>query len=248
MSQSDVAVHAFERGEVDYLRDLQILQDAVNYRRWIFAQIEPYLGSRVLEIGAGIGNYTEKLLRADLVIASDHEERYLNILRRRFGNHPNVEVQTLDLSLAGGGVAKSVAPRRCDTAIALNVIEHIENDQMALETMRAFVTSRGRIILICPAHERLYTELDRAFGHYRRYNRRRFLDLAAAIDVEVERLSFFNALGTVGWLLNGGILRRRTLPAKQTMLYDRVVPLLRRVESVIPLPFGLSILAVLKTR
>jgi hypothetical protein len=59
----------------------------------------------------------------------------------------------------------------------------------------------------------------------------------------VEHTDFFNRLGILGWYLNGVILRRTRVPGFQLHVQNLLVPLLR-AEAALPLPFGLSLVAV----
>jgi SAM-dependent methyltransferase len=213
---------------------------AERYNRWMVGQITPFLGQRVLEIGAGIGSLTRHLVGRELVVASDVSPRYLRMLANTFEHHARVQVRPLDLAAFDPA---ELADLRLDTVVCLNVLEHVADDAAALRRLAASLVPGGRLVLLVPAHRRLYGAIDQAIQHHRRYERG---ELAAALEAagfRVEHVAFFNRLGTVGWYLNSVLLRRRAVPGFQLRLQNLLVPVLR-AEQALPLPFGLSLVAV----
>ncbi len=213
---------------------------AQRYNRWMFQQLAPHIGQRVLEIGSGIGSLTRHLLGRELVIASDVNPQYVRILADTFDRHTRVRAVPLDL---GEFDPAALAADRLDTVVCLNVLEHVEDDRAALARLHAALAPGGRLVLLVPAHQRLYGGIDRAIHHYRRYDRAELIERLRRAGFAVERASFFNRLGALGWYVNSVVLRRRRLPGLQVRLQDILVPLLR-AESALPLPFGLSLIAV----
>jgi hypothetical protein len=129
--------------------------------------------------------------------------------------------------------------------VCLNVLEHIEDDHRALVNARALLEpAGGRLILLVPAHARLFSPLDEKMGHFRRYGR---ADLSASLEragFEVESVRWFNMLGMLGWWLNGRVLRRDRLPTRQLALYNLLSRYWLAAEKRSRLPVGLSLLAV----
>src|SRR6266566_2193950 len=76
---------------------LEIMQAAPRYNAWQFRRITPYLGRRICEVGAGIGNMSA-LIHAgspDLLVLGDTDTHYREVLRGRFASHPEVVVEEL---------------------------------------------------------------------------------------------------------------------------------------------------------
>jgi glycosyltransferase involved in cell wall biosynthesis len=216
------------------------LSRAERYNRWMFQQMTPWLGQRVLEVGSGIGSFTRYLTGRDLVVATDLNPRYLRILGNTFERHTRVEVMPLDL---GDFDPAELASRNLDTILCLNVLEHIEDDRGALRRLYDSLAPGGRLLLLVPAHQRLYGSIDRAIDHHRRYERTGLVAKLEEAGFLVEHTEFFNRLGVVGWWLNGQVFRRSGVPGLQLHLHNALVPLLR-AEAHVPLPFGLSLVAV----
>ena len=216
------------------------LSRAERYNRWMLEQLSPWLGQRVLEIGSGIGNFTRYLVGRELVLATDLNPRYLRILANTFDRHTRVEVTPLDLTAFDPA---PLAAKGIDTIVCLNVLEHVEDDREALRRLHAALVPGGRLLLLVPAHERLYGAIDRAIDHHRRYDRAGLLSRLTEAGFHVEHSVFFNRIGALGWYLNSVLLRRTRVPAVQLHLQNLMVPLLR-AEAALPLPFGLSLIAV----
>ncbi len=216
------------------------LSRAERYNHWMFQQIAPHVGQRILEIGAGIGTLTRYLVGRELVVATDVNPRYLRILASTFERHTHVQALPLDLTEFDPAV---FAPHRLDTVVCLNVLEHVEDDRRALRRLHEVLAPGGRLLLLVPAHRRLYGAIDRAIHHYRRYERAELVERVREAGFEVEHTRFFNRLGVLGWYLNSVLLQRTRVPGFQLRLQNLLVPLLR-AEAALPLPLGLSLIAV----
>jgi SAM-dependent methyltransferase len=219
---------------------LQRMKKLHRYNQWIFSKFRPFLGRRVLEIGSGIGNITKFLLDRDLVIATDVEPKCLALLRNIFEKYKKFRIEPLDIS---GLRNERYRSYHIDSVICFNVLEHISEDEKALENIFDLLESRGRLLLFVPSHPWLYGSLDQHLGHHRRYGKRELKNKLEAAGFKVVSLEYFNRVGILGWFLNGKILRRKRLPSLQLRFYNSLVPLLK-LEKIFPLPFGTSLVAV----
>jgi SAM-dependent methyltransferase len=132
-----------------------------------------------------------------------------------------------------------------DTVICLNVVEHLENDFGALRNIREALEENGRAIVLVPCGPGLYGTLDKVLGHYRRYSKAQFTELAARAGFQLEALVSFNRFGSPAWWLNGRLLRRETFGLWQIKMLNFLTPLVRVIDRFLPLP-PLSIIAVLR--
>ena len=221
---------------------LRRMADVDRYNSWIYDLIEPYIGRSIVEVGCGIGNMTGYFLRAERLLAFDLLPESVEWVRARYGDRPNLVVRQGDLCDADF-VARS-AEKAFDTVVSINMLEHVKDDKKGLSHMHRLLMKGGYLLLFVPAGSYLYGSLDRALGHYRRYDRR---GLAAAVrraGFTIERLHYVNALGVAGWLINSRILRRTLLPKGQLGLFNRIAPLLQKMESRVKPPFGQSLLCL----
>jgi SAM-dependent methyltransferase len=229
----------FSAAEVELAETLDSLDGAENYAAWIFGLIEPHLGHEVLEVGAGHGTFTEILARRSRrVVAIDLSERCVDVLRARFS-------QDLHLEVLHGGIDTQDVRGPFDAVVLINVLEHIEDDDGALDNVFNVLKPGGRLILWVPAFEFLYSDFDRKIGHYRRYRQ-------AALRTQLERagytiadIRYVNAVGAIAWLVVARLLRRTPTTGTPVKLFDRYfVPILRRIEQRCRAPIGQSIFAV----
>jgi SAM-dependent methyltransferase len=225
--------------------DLEMMSSAVNYRRWLFDQVAAYRGRRVLEVGAGIGNYTDFLADAEQVVSIDIHAGALEVLRGKYAGDPRVAIHQADIA---DPACRSLASYGCDSAICFNVLEHVEDHVGALRNVASILVPGGRLLLIVPALPFIYGTVDRSLCHYRRYTPASLRSALGAAGYAAERVWWMNFPGIFGWFLNNRILKRREESAAQIRFYDRcIVPWLRRVESLVRPPVGLSLVCSART-
>jgi len=225
--------------------DLKIMSGAVNYRRWLFKQVMPFVGRRVFEIGAGIGNYTEFLLDCELVICLEIHPEAASSLRERFASKAHILVYQGDIADPS---FRSLAKHQCETALCFNVLEHVRDEVVALENIWHILAPGGRLLLIVPAIPALMGTVDRSLGHYRRYTCTSLRSALVAAGYQIEHISYMNLLGIFGWLWNNRIIKRREESPAQIIFYDRfIVPWLSRLERLFHPPVGLSLICIAKT-
>jgi SAM-dependent methyltransferase len=224
--------------------EFEAMAEARNYYQWILRAFRPFMGHRVLEVGAGQGNFSCYLLECE------PEELYLMEptphlalrLTDRFSSLPNVHV------VQGTLKESEIALRheRLDTVVCVNVLEHIDNDLEALHLMQKLLRlANGRLLLFVPACPFLYNSLDRAYGHFRRYRKPELLRKLASAGFTPLRCQYVNALGLLSWWYVGSVRRRRTLDAASVRWYDRhIIPLVAGFEHYCRVPVGQSLLAV----
>jgi glycosyltransferase involved in cell wall biosynthesis len=163
------------------------------YNGFLWDLMRPFVGRRVLEVGAGTGLLTRFLARRERVLATELDPEYVALLRRTFADEPNVEIRPLDLARLGDD---GIPRHAFDTVVCSNVLEHIEDDGEALAAMREVLEPGGRVVLIVPALQVLYGSIDRAIHHYRRYSRAELAGKLERAGLVVEHVSYFNCLAS----------------------------------------------------
>jgi SAM-dependent methyltransferase len=218
---------------------LDNLDGADNYAAWIFGQVEPHLGDDVLEVGAGHGTFTEIMSeRAVRVVATDVSERCVDRLQERFASNDRVEV-------VHGGVDAVAGHGPFDSAVLINVLEHIENDDSVLLELSAVLKPGGRLILWVPAFQFLYSDFDRKIGHYRRYRKGEFRTQLTRAGFTVTDIRYINLVGAIAWLVVARMMRKAPTNGVSVGIYDSYfVPVLRRMEGTGGVPVGQSLFAV----
>jgi glycosyltransferase involved in cell wall biosynthesis len=217
------------------------LNRAPRFTQWMADVIRPYIGERVLEIGAGTGNLTLQLIPRKLYYASDINPHYLTYLQNLIPDHPYLRVGYTD----GEKHDSYPSEEKFDSVICLNVVEHLENDLGALQNIFDALEENGRAIVLVPCGPGLYGTLDKVLGHYRRYTKDQFTKLAATAGFQIEGLLSFNRFGSPAWWLNGRLLRRKTFGLWQIKTLNFLTPAVRVIDQYLPFP-PLSIIAILR--
>ncbi len=243
-SHSDGAQNPFEV-EVDpfYAEDLRQMERAVNYRRWQFEMVEPYLGKHILEVGGGIGNFTPQLAEGGRSVVSVEPNCYcFGQLKERTREIENIRavqatVESLDEVLG--------VDEKFDSVIMMNVLEHIEDDRLVLMELKKWLAADGRVIILVPAGSWAFGKLDERLGHYRRYSKSYSSKLFASAGLRINTMRYYNFVGVWGWWWNAKLGKLEGQSDRQIRFFDRwVVPLISRVERWIRPPVGQSILVV----
>ncbi|MCW5977422.1 MAG: glycosyltransferase [Bryobacteraceae bacterium] len=210
------------------------------YVSWMTRLLRPYLGDRVLEIGAGLGTFSGRLMARRLrYVAAEADHLYLHALNNRFLRTPNVSVIPLDPS---DPAQIAAIPEAFDTALCLNVLEYMERPCDTLVSLARVVAAGGRLIVLVPQGPWLYGTVDRNMGHKRRF---RVHDLRGMIEragLEVERVHHINKISIMAWL-PGKLLRRKRISKPVLKIFDKTVWLWKLLDPLLPWP-GLSLIVV----
>ena len=217
---------------------LENLKLADQYNSWILSQLIPHLGNEVLEVGCGNGNFTVLLAqRCPRVVAVDIDREYVRAAKARLEGKPGVEILTADATQLRWN-------RSFDTVVLLDVLEHIDSDVQMLRQLGNSLRPGGKLIVKVPALNCLYSSMDRAIGHYRRYQKQTLRSTFRKANLSKLSLWYFNFAGIPGWWLNGKVLSRTTPSSAQVDLFNKLVPTLSKIEAKIQPPLGLSLFAV----
>ena len=215
---------------------LDRMAEARNYNDWLLRRARPFLGARVLDFGAGVGTFTGLIAQSAEVVAVEPDGEFVPRLRTRFAGDSRVTVvHGDDRAIAKLG--------RFDSVVCLNVLEHVRADEAALGRFADCLGVGGHALILVPAHQALFGEVDRSVGHERRYNRNLLRRRLLGAGFEPLDLRYVNPVGAAGWLVSSRLLRRDQVPTGPLRLYDALVPVLRPLDKL-PLPFGLSLWAV----
>jgi len=222
-------------------RLLNNLTGTPQYLSWVARLLRPHLGDTVLEVGAGIGNITGRLMVRRLeYVAAEKDPLYLHALRNRFLRTPNVSVRQLDPAVPSqfAGLGECF-----DTVLCLNVLEYLDDPQATVEALCGTLKPGGAMLLLVPQGPALYCGIDRRLGHKRRFRLEALRELVERSGLQLEKAYQLNKVGALAWMLYGGVLRRKSINKLTLKLFDKTVWLWRRVDTLLPWR-GLSLVAV----
>jgi SAM-dependent methyltransferase len=237
-SQHFETTTGFDEADEELSASLDNLDDAHNYASWIVELMSPYLRGDIIEIGAGHGTMVERLTPHGSVTASELSERAAQLLRERFAGRPEIQV-------VEGTAEQVMGTERYDTAVLINVLEHIPDDLGALEAIYEGLRPGGRVAIFVPAHEALYSPFDHQIGHQRRYRRSLLAQTLTRAGFEIDELRYINFPGVLAWFVVARLLKQKPTHSTMATAFDKVaVPVLRRVEKRWSMPIGVSLLAI----
>ena len=236
----------FHEADPTGLQTLERFAAATHFNQWLFDTVYPHCKGHVLEAGSGIGNISKLFLdNKTRLTVSDVRPDYCTVLQERFGQHPFLAgVAHLDLATPDLAGEHPDLLQQFDTVVALNVVEHIRDDKKAIDNCLQLLKPGGHLVVLVPAFQTLYNSFDEELGHYRRYTRRSLRALEEGAGLTVIHQQFFNAAGIAGWFIDGSLLRKRLIPRKQLLLFDKLLPLIKLADVITFHSIGLSTIAV----
>jgi|TARA_B100001059_G_C17646696_1_gene482218 SAM-dependent methyltransferase len=218
--------------------ELDNFDKATIWRKYIFLLIKKFIRGSVLEVGAGIGSFTSnyKDIPSKLTL-SEIDNNNLYIIKEKFSNE-NINFTnkvTKDLN------------EKFDTIMYLNVLEHIEKDKNEISQAFEKLNVNGYLIILVPAHNELYSNFDKAVGHFRRYKISFFKDIKIK-DSKLINLIYLDALGYFLYFLNKIFFKEEVYPSKlKILIWDKIfTPLTFFLDKILFYKFGKNILYVIK--
>ena len=218
---------------------LDFMQTAGHYNKWILQLITPYLTGDIIEIGSGTGNFTAMISRKNSrLTATDYNRDYLSLLQKHF---PKLQTFYFDLESPRIPMALN---QKFDTAICLNVLEHIANESVALKNIFDTLKPGGKLIISVPAFKFAFGRVDRSLGHIRRYTQKSLKNSLIRQGFTVISCRYINFLGLWGWWFNTKILKRNTIYLWQIRLFEIFSRPFLFLENYLPAPMGISVFSL----
>ncbi|MEO0509725.1 MAG: class I SAM-dependent methyltransferase [Verrucomicrobiota bacterium] len=210
--------------------EFESLKKAANYRNWIGQRFKASFegASNVLEVGSGIGQFTQ-------IIQQYAEGAAVTALEPEIQFHDELKISAPNAEHLNAYSSELVGHRSFDAIASVNVLEHIEDDIAELKNWHALLKPGGRVCLLVPAHPEIYASIDNLMGHYRRYTKRSMTDKIESAGLQITELYYFNFLGYWLWLLNFKVFKRKTIDAKNVAFFDRVLIHFSKIMDLIRL-------------
>ena len=218
--------------------ELDNFDKATVWRKYIYFEIKKFISGKVLEVGAGIGSFTNNYMSMiEDITLSEVDKDNFEIIKNKFKNHkiditrkPTNEINT-----------------KFDTIMYLNVLEHIEKDKEEIKTAISRLNSKGHLIILVPAHNRLYSKFDEAVGHFKRYEINFFKNLSLE-NCKIKKVIYLDAMGYFLYYLNKIFFSKETYPSKlKIFIWDKIfTPLTFILDKLLLNKFGKNILYIVK--
>ena len=224
-------------------RELDVFSVAQNWKKYWSLMVLPFVGKRVLEVGAGIGSSTQvlsSLCQPTVWVCLEPDHRNIGALRqeRRRGTLPDF------CEIRQGTLGDLESEEEFDSILYIDVLEHIRDDIGEIEAAAAHIAPNGHLIILAPAHPFLFSEFDAAIGHHRRYTRGMFADQYGG-EIHVASTQYLDSAGLLASLGNRLLLRSSQPSRRQLTFWDQfLIPISRVADRILQYQFGRSILII----
>jgi SAM-dependent methyltransferase len=226
--------------------DLDAMDLADNYHDWILDRFEPSLGANVVEVGAGTGSFSRRIARRAApkrLFLLEPSEAMAAKLAEAAKAISDAEATTA-VGFLDGSIPE-VTAFKPDTFVYVNVLEHVEHDAEEIQCVFDQLPPGGTLCAFVPALPFLYSRFDKSIDHFRRYTLDDISDKCTSAGFEIIERRYFDVVGILPWLIKFKLLGSTKLNAGAVGVYDRfVVPVMRRVESLVRVPIGKNALVV----
>ncbi|MDD5147098.1 MAG: class I SAM-dependent methyltransferase [Candidatus Daviesbacteria bacterium] len=219
-------------------KTLETMNQAKFYNKWTFSKFDKYLKGDILEVGCGTGNFSSTLSKYGEVTAIDIDQSLI----QKVGEDKSLKVAT-----GYGDIEKGnyfFPEKSFDTVVCINVLEHIKDDERALQNMCRLLKKGGKLILLVPIYNFLYGEIDRAINHFRRYNPEQLKVKLEQIGFTIEESRKLNFLGALGWFIAGRIFKNKQVEDSKIQLFNTIAPFYLFIEDFIEPVIGTSVLII----
>jgi 2-polyprenyl-3-methyl-5-hydroxy-6-metoxy-1,4-benzoquinol methylase len=234
----------FKEIDVEGQATLEAISAATRFNEWMYDVISARLTGEILEIGSGIGNISTHFFKnGHHLTVSDIRDNYCEHLSEHFKNEPLLGgVLNLDLVHPDFDRLYKTHFGRYDGAFALNVVEHIQDDALAIANCKKLLKKGGRLVILVPAYQSLYNSFDRALEHYRRYNKTSLENIFKINNLQIVHSQYFNLAAIAGWWFSGTILKKEVIPTGQMRLYNTLVPIFKILDKIVLNRMGISVI------
>lgn len=226
------------------------MMNANRYYQWTASQFLPHLQDNILDIGGGYGAHLPYILEQFPHVKSIELSDYnVEFMRKRFADYPHFVAEQVDF---GADDVARLATEGYTSITCFNVLEHIEDDIKALQDMHTILAEQnGTLCIQVPALRWLYGSMDSQAGHYRRYTLDEVKEKLVKAGFSIVEAYYFNILGVLPWFVSARVLKRPLQADSvnfQIKVFNALVPLLKPVEAIVPLPLGQSVIAIAKVQ
>ena len=217
--------------------ELEHFDSASNFRKYQISLIKKFIKSNFLEVGAGKGGLVPfyKKLAKDITIL-EPEKKLFKILKRKYANKKiKIKNQTI----------KSIN-KKFDTIIYYDVLEHIEHDLEEVKNAKKKLNKNGYLIFSVPAYQTFYSDFDKSVGHYRRYNKKNFIQFEKKTGLKIEKLVYYDSMGFIFLVLNKLFSLKQTNLKNKIYIWNLLMPISKFIDLLTFNKFGKSLLCIFR--
>lgn len=220
-------------------KELEIFDKAVIFQKYIHWLIKKYIKNKTLEVGAGLGSFTKTYIdNVENINLTEIDQENFDVLKNKF-NDQKIKVFSKKIQDIND---------RFDTVIYLNVLEHIEKDVDEIDFALSKCKKDGYLVILVPAHQKLYSNFDREIGHFKRYDKNFFKRNYK--NAELKKLIYVDAMGYFLYFLNKILFSKESYPSSiKVQIWDKLfTPITFFIDFITGYKFGKNILCIIKKK
>ena len=217
--------------------ELERFNKANLWIKYIIFKIMRFLKDDVLEVGAGLGSFTRGYMKNfHSITLTDTDDNSFNLLKKNFLHDQNVNIIKSSI--------KDIE-KKFNTIIYFNILEHVKEDKLEIKTALEKLNNKGYLIILVPAHQKIYSKLDKAVGHYKRYDIDFFKENKFE-NSKIIKLHFLDFFGYLLYYLNKTFFKEETYPSNlKIFIWDKIfTPFTIIADYLTGYKFGKNILCV----
>ena len=215
--------------------------DANFHINYCLSFINKFIKGDIIEIGAGCGSFTKNYYDSKIksLILTETDQLNITNLQKKFEKNSNIRISDLSIDKI---------QNKFDTILYLHVLEHIKEDVNELKNAKNKLNDEGHLVIMVPAHQKIYGNLDKAVGHFRRYEKDFFKK--NLLDLELVSFRYLDSMGYLLYYLNKIFFKNETFPSKfKIFLWDKLfTPITILIDLLTNYSFGKCIVAVYKKK
>ena len=197
------------------------------------------MGGNILEVGAGCGSFTRNYLNPEInsITLTEVDDKNILDLKEKFKNNQKIKITKENIYNIN---------QEFDVIIYLHVLEHIKNDEEEIKEATKKLGKNGTLIIMVPAHKKIFSNLDSAVGHFRRYEMDFFHKKFD--NLEISSVKYLDSMGYFLYYLNKLVFKKEVYPSKlKIFIWDKIfTPISAVTDFMLRYKFGKCILAVYK--
>ena len=217
--------------------ELEHFDSASNFRKYQVSLISKYIKGNFVEVGAGKGGlvpHYKKFLKKITLL--EPEKKLFQILKKNFLSK-NIKVKNCTVDKLKD---------KYDTIIYYDVLEHIKKDLNEVNTASNLLKKNGCLIISVPAYQFFYSDFDKAVGHFKRYNKKDFIQLEKKTKLKIEKLEYYDSIGFLFLVLNKIFALKQTNLKNKIFLWNLLIPVSKMIDFLTFNMFGKSLLCVFR--
>ena len=222
-------------------QELENFNHASLWRKYTISKVSKFLkGKNVLEVGSGIGSFSEILLKyVNQLTLVEPDQDYCNFLKKKFQNSTKVKK-------IYNGTVSSLKTEKFDVIIHFQVLEHIEDDNEEILRNLNLLNDNGFLIVCVPSFMSLYSKFDKAVGHFKRYVKDDFSKFTLNKS-KIIKMFYIDSSGYIIYKMFGFFLNSEYPNKYMIMIWDKIfIPISIILDKIFFYKIGKNLISIIQ--